>query len=208
MVDNIMDAMMDMRLRLPVAVVEHLTGGVDDAIQKLTSNVLYHVGSADVLVPSVPPLTRCGTAASLRPGTCCQLAGSSQALSHCGRAAAIWPSALAPALVHSCGPSLFVMQVRRQHLRGHRILCFCCNPHPTPEALHTSARGWCDAACAQVAQTPEPHPVQVQAQGGGQDGAAGDGGQRPLPRPHELLRTAGLRPRRLWRHPGGYPQQG
>ena len=62
MVDNIMDAMMDMRLRLPVGVVEHLTGGVDDAIQKLTSNVLYHVGSADVLVPPVPPLTRWATA--------------------------------------------------------------------------------------------------------------------------------------------------
>lgn len=57
-VDNVMEALMDMRLRLPVAVVEHLTGGVDDAIQKLTTNVLYHVGSADVLVPPVPPLTR------------------------------------------------------------------------------------------------------------------------------------------------------
>lgn len=64
-VDNIMDAMMDMRLRLPVAVVEHLTGGIDDAIQKLTTNVLYHVGSADVLVPPVPPLTRCVHATSI-----------------------------------------------------------------------------------------------------------------------------------------------
>jgi hypothetical protein len=69
MVDNIMDAMMDMRLRLPVGVVEHLTGGVDDAIQKLTSNVLYHVGSADVLVPPVPPLTRWGAANMSGPHT-------------------------------------------------------------------------------------------------------------------------------------------
>ena len=57
-VDNMMDALMDMRLRLPVAMVEQFCGGIDDAIQKLTTNMLYHIGSADVLIPPVPPLTR------------------------------------------------------------------------------------------------------------------------------------------------------
>ena len=50
---------MEMQLRVPVAMVEHLTAGIDDAIQKLVINVLQSVGRADVLVPPVPPMTRC-----------------------------------------------------------------------------------------------------------------------------------------------------